>query len=68
MSWKTEPSAASYHVYRAADGVAEFLGSRTETNFQDKTAADGVEYVYSVASVDEHNTEGPSASVTVKTD
>ena len=67
LSWKKEPSAASYHVYRTADGVAEFLGSRTQTNFQDKTAEDGVTYVYSVSSVDEDNTEGPSASVTVRT-
>ena len=67
VTWKKVKVAASYNVYRTAAGATEFLGNRTQTNYHDKTAVDGVEYVYSVASVDESGNEGPSAGVSVTT-
>jgi hypothetical protein len=42
-----------------------FLGNTTNTNYHDKSKVDGVEYEYSVATVDEFGTEGLAASVNV---
>jgi hypothetical protein len=67
VTWKPVGAAASYNVYRTANGELEFMGNRTQSNFHDTTAVDGVEYLYSVASVDASGVEGPSASVTVRT-
>ena len=64
LTWKPV-EGATYNVYRKADGDLEFLGNRTQSNYHDKTAETGVEYLYSVASVDEFGIEGPSVSVTV---
>ena len=64
LTWK--PGAnVTYNIYRTQAGDIEFLGNTTQSNYHDKSAADGVEYVYSVASVNETGTEGPSTSVTV---
>ena len=64
LTWK--PGAnVTYNVYRTQAGDIEFLGNTTQSNYHDKTAEDGVEYVYSVASVNQSGTEGPSTSVTV---
>ena len=66
LTWK--PAAnVTYNVYRTQAGDIEFLGNTTQSNYHDKTAVDGVEYVYSVASVSGTGTEGPSTSVTVVT-
>ena len=52
----------NYFETRTGDQI--FLGIAA-SNLHDKTAANGVEYIYSIASVDTNGTEGPSASVTV---
>jgi hypothetical protein len=65
LSWKKVAVGFTYNVYRAAGGEVEFLGNTPNTNWHDKTAEDGVEYAYSVATVDEFGTEGPAATVSV---
>jgi len=67
ITWNPVDGAVSYHIYRKADGVAVLLGVRAQSNFHDKTAVSGVEYLYSVASVGESGNEGSSASVIVVT-
>ncbi|MHC4955291.1 MAG: hypothetical protein ACYTGZ_15665 [Planctomycetota bacterium] len=55
----------TYNVYRTtADGV-ELLANTTKTNYHDRTKENGVEYEYSVATVDEFGTEGPAAATLV---
>jgi hypothetical protein len=70
LTWKAvQPpggGTVSYNVYRSASGELELLANTTRTNYHDKTGEDGVEYLYSVATVDEFGTEGPAASVTVQ--
>jgi hypothetical protein len=55
----------TYNVYRTEAGEVVLLASTTQTNYHDKDKAVGVEYEYSVATVDEFGTEGPAASVVV---
>jgi hypothetical protein len=55
----------TYNVYRSAFGTVVFLGNTTNTNYHDRSKVDGVEYEYSVATVDTFGTEGPAVSVTV---
>jgi hypothetical protein len=57
--------AVSYRVYRSAAGTVQLLATTSQSNYHDRSAVEGVEYVYSVASVDAFGTEGPSVGVTV---
>jgi fibronectin type 3 domain-containing protein len=48
VSWNASSGATSYKIYRStsAAGTKTLLGSRLETNFNDKTAIPGVTYHY----------------------
>ena len=66
LTWKpVAGTSISYNVYRKASGELELLGNTSNSNYHDKTAVDGTEYEYLVATLDEFGAEGPAASVNV---
>ena len=65
LTWRPVTDAASYNVYRTANGDVALLANTVQTNYHDRTKVAGIEYVYSIASIDEFGAEGPSTGITV---
>ena len=57
----------TYSVYRSAFGSVLLLGNTSQSNYHDRSAASGVEYEYTVVTMDASGAEGPTASVVVTT-
>ncbi|MFC0270387.1 OmpL47-type beta-barrel domain-containing protein [Metabacillus herbersteinensis] len=59
ITWKPVEEAVNYNVYRKTEGAAEFVkvGNTTSNTFTDKTVDVGMEYEYTVTTVDNAKVE-----------